>query len=96
MDFLKEKLLTVITEADIEEHFLQDIEELGAKGYTITTARGKGERGLRSADWNLNSNIKIEILCSAKTCDIIVKFLKENYLRNYAMTLFVSDVEVLS
>ncbi len=95
MDFYKEKLLTVITESEIEEHLIEDVNRLGAKGYTISSVGGKGEKGLRNAIWSANSNIKVEIVCCPKTCDNIVEFLKKNYLKNYAMILFVSDVEVL-
>jgi len=95
MDFYKEKLLTVITESEIEEHLVEDFDKLGAKGYTISLARGKGEKGIRNAIWSSNSNIKIEIICCPKVCEKIVEFLKANYLKNYAMILFVADVDVL-
>jgi nitrogen regulatory protein PII len=95
MDFYKEKLLTVITESDIEEHLIENIDRLGAKGYTISLVRGKGEKGIRNATWSNNSNIKVEIVCCSKMCEKIVEFLKENYLKNYAMILFVADVNVL-
>lgn len=95
MDFYKEKLLTIITESEIEEHLLQDIDRLGAKGYTISSAKGKGEKGVRNAVWNANSNVKIEIVCDNNICEKIIEFLKENYLKNYAMILFISDVNVL-
>ncbi len=95
MVFHKEKLLTVITEADIEENLIEDINRLGAKGYTISSVTGKGEKGIRNSVWSLNSNIKIEIICNAKTCENIAKFLNENYFENYALILFVTDISVL-
>ena len=95
MNFYKEKLLTIITEADLEEHLIEDVDRLGAKGYTITSVQGKGEKGLRNADWSSNSNIKIEIICDTKVSEDIVEFLQANYLKNYAMILFVADVDVL-
>src|SRR6056297_1877386 len=36
------KLLTVVTESVLEPQLVRDIERLGARGYTITNARGKG------------------------------------------------------
>lgn len=95
MDFFKEKLLTIITELDIEEHLLKDIDELGAKGYTITVVRGKGEKGIRNSIWSANSNIKVEIICDNKLCEKIIEFLKENYLKNYATILFISEIDIL-
>ena len=41
----RRRLLTIITEAAIEKRLLQDLEQLGARGYTISEARGKGSRG---------------------------------------------------
>lgn len=89
------RLLTVFTEAALESHLIKDIEELGAPGYTITNARGKGSRGLRSASWEANSNIRLEIICSSELADIISEHLKNTYYENYAMVLFHSDIEVL-
>ena len=94
MEFFKKKLLTVITESEIEGHLLQDLDKLGARGYTISPVKGKGEKGLRNAIWSANSNIKVEVICYPKTCDKMVEFLKKNYLKNYAMILFIIDVEV--
>lgn len=95
MNFFKEQLLTIITEAEIEDYLIEGIDKLGAKGYTITNVRGKGEKGLRNADWTMNSNIKVEIICNDNLCKNIIEFLKENYLKNYAMILFISEVNVI-
>jgi hypothetical protein len=89
------KLLTVITEAAVEGPLIRDIERQGAHGYTITDARGKGTRGVRNAGWEASGNIRIEVVCDANTATKISIFLQEKYYDNYAMILFVSDVEVL-
>lgn len=88
------KLLTIITEAALEGTLTRDLERLGAHGYTITDARGKGRRGVRSAGWEASSNIRIEVLCDAETANAIATHLRENYYRDYAMTLFLVDVGV--
>lgn len=89
------KLLTVICEAALENVLIQDIERLGAHGYTITDARGKGARGARSASWEPSSNIRIEIVCDEPTANTIAAHLRERYYDNYAMILIMADVEVL-
>ena len=38
------RLLTIITETAIEHLLVQDIERLGAHGYTVSDARGKGSK----------------------------------------------------
>lgn len=89
------KLLTVVTEAALESTLVKDIERMNAHGYTITDARGKGHRGVRSAGWEANSNIRLEVVCDDATADSIAAYLQENYYADYAMILFLSDVEVL-
>jgi hypothetical protein len=89
------KLLTVITEAALEQELIRDIERLGAHGYTITEARGKGQRGARDAGWDASRNIRLEALCDAATAEAIAAHLQQTYYANYAMILFLTDVAVL-
>ena len=89
------KLLTVVTEAALEHELVREIERLGAHGYTITDARGKGHRGIRDAGWEVNANIRLDVVCTADTAHTIAAALRERYYDNYAMILFIGDVEVL-
>ena len=89
------KLLTIVAEAALEHDLVGEIERLGAHGHTITDARGKGGRGIRNAGWNLSANIRIEVVCTAETAHAIAAALRERYYDNYAMILFIGDVEVL-
>ena len=95
MSYPTRKLLTIITEAALESLLIEDFETLGAHGYTITDARGKGSRGVRSASWGQSANIRIEIICEVKTAEQIASHLREQYYDNYAMILMMGDVEVL-
>ena len=89
------KLLTVITEASLERRLIEDLRELGAKGYTITDARGQGHRGKRAQDWELSGNIRLEVICDAALAERLVAQLRERYYDHYAMILYLLDVEVL-
>ena len=89
------KLLTIVTESALEGVLLQRLERLGAQGYTVTEARGKGRRGVRKARWDQSSNIRVEVVCDTTTAERIVAYLQENYYDDYAMVLFLTDVEVL-
>lgn len=89
------KLLTIITEAALESVLIKEIERLGARGYTITDARGKGRRGPRDAAWDESSNIRIEILCDTEIADAIARHLRARYYDDYGMVLFVNEVSVL-
>jgi len=94
MDGPRRKLLTIVTEAALERSIVRDIEQLGAHGYTITDARGKGSRGIRNASWDASSNIRIEIVCDTSTAEAIAHHLKTRYYDDYAMIMFMSEVEV--
>ena len=91
----KFKMLTVITESVLESVLVDDIEQHGAHGYTVTDARGKGDRGLRNAEWNNNSNIRIEVLCDSVVCEEISSYLQKKYYDDYAMITFSHEIDVL-
>lgn len=89
------KLVTIIAEAALEANIVRDIEHLGAHGYTITEARGKGSRGVRDAGWDEARNLRIEVVCDEPVAAAIAEHLRQRYYENYAMILFMSDVAVL-
>lgn len=95
MESHQRKLLTIITEAVLEATLVRDIERHNAHGYTITDARGKGSRGVRGAGWEATSNIRVEVICDAGTATGLAAHLREHYYQDYAMVLFLADVEVL-
>ena len=95
MELTARKLLTIVTEAALEGTLVRDIEALGARGYTITDARGKGGRKKRDAAWAPHANIRIEVLCDADTARAICTAMRERYYDNYSMVMYVGDVDVL-
>lgn len=88
-------LLTIVTEAALEDALATDVERLGAHGYTVTDVRGKGSRGYRSAVWDESRNIRMDVVCDRATADAIAAHVQARYYADYAMVLFMSDVEVL-
>lgn len=89
------KLVTIVTEAAIEKELLAALEGLGVSGYTVSDARGKGHRGVRSSSWAFGANVRVEVVCDEATAGSVVDYLREHYYNDYAMILFVGDVEVL-
>ena len=89
------KLLTIVTEHALEGVLVKDLERLGAGGYTITDARGKGTRGARNSAWDATGNIRVEVVCDTATAEAIAAHLQARYYDNYAMILFTTDVAVL-
>ncbi len=92
---MKRRLLTIVTEGVLERHVVADLKRLGAHGYTLVDARGEGSRGARTADWEYSKNIRVETICEAAVADAIVAHLMRTYYANYAMIVYLTDVEVM-
>lgn len=90
----KQKLLNIITESILESPLTKDLKKFGVTGYTIIEARGVGLQGMRSADFEYNKNIQIEIVCDEETANKIIECCKEKYINEFAMFIFITDVEV--
>ena len=89
------KLVTIVTEASLEQRLLGDLDRLGAHGYTVSDARGRGSRGSRDGGWEASRNIRIEVVCDAALAGTIATHLRTRYYDDYAMILYVADVAVL-
>jgi len=88
------KLVTIVTERILEDRILRKITELGAKGYTLTQATGKGSRGVRASEWE-GPDTRIEVLVSREIADLIVEYIADNLFEHYAVIVFVQDAEVV-
>lgn len=95
MNLHDRKLITIITEASLESLLIEDLKSLGAHGYTIWEARGEGTRGVRSGDWDQSRNICLKVICEEETAQSIAAHLFEHYYSNYAMVIYIVDVQVL-
>jgi hypothetical protein len=89
------RLVTVVTEANLERQLVADVERLGARGWTLTDARGRGHRGRRTSGWEQDGNIRLEVICDPELAQAIARHLRATYYDHYAMIVFMQDVEVL-
>lgn len=96
MDTPLTKLLTIYTEAALESSLIKELEQHGVSGYTISNARGKGSSGSRTASWEANSNIRVEVLCSDQLATTLAQALHKKYAKNYAMMTYLTNAEVLN
>lgn len=94
MHTTKLKLVTIVTERILEDRLLRTLEKLGAKGYTITQATGKGSRGVRASEWE-GPDTRIETIVSPKVADAIVGYIAENFFEHYAVVVHMHDTEVV-
>ena len=88
-------LLTVICEAVLEARLLEDLGQLGAPGWTVSDARGRGSRGVRSAGWDNDGNVRIEVVCNRDMANKLSQHIQQKYYADFAMICYLSPVEVL-
>lgn len=95
----KAKKLVIITEKLIAHKVTAIIDDCGASGYTITSADGKGSRGVRSdhgAASDAYANVKIEVIVSdTAVADDIAEQVASKYFGNYSGITYAMDVEIL-
>jgi nitrogen regulatory protein P-II 2 len=87
-------LLTIISEAVLEDILVDEIMGLGAKGYTISDARGKGTHGTRAGRWTQGGNIRIEVVGNAALCGHIIGRLQAAYEQDYGLLMFTTPIEL--
>lgn len=95
MKLTDRKLLTVVAEEALERRVVEDLREAGVGGYTIVPARGAGARGERPADWEQSRSIKVEVVCDEATAIALAQQLHDRYFADYAIVVWLEDVQVL-
>jgi len=88
------KLVTIVTERILEDRLLRTLTELGATGYTLTQATGRGSRGVRASEWE-GPDTKIEALVSAEVAEAIVDHVADAFFEHYAVIVYVQDAAVV-
>lgn len=86
------QLLTIVGEAILEDWIIEDIRRLGARGYTITDARGSGTHGTRRGNWKAGGNIRVEVVGPEPLCRSIADHLAREYEQDYGLLMFTSPV----
>lgn len=87
-------LLTIIAEDVLAPAIEKEIEQLGAKGYTVSSVTGKSMDKTRDNPWE-GENIKIETIVTEEISEKIMKHLQEKYFDRYAMIAFSHPVQVV-
>jgi nitrogen regulatory protein P-II 2 len=89
------KRVTIIGDNTVQYRIIEEVQNLGALGYTCYAVHGKGQRGIRPRHAE-PGNTKIEVIASPEVAHRILEYIAERYFENYAMIAYLDDVEVLS
>lgn len=90
----KRKLVTIVIETSLAHRLEDDLLECGSKGFTSSLAHGAGPKNQRSSDIE-GGNVRIETVVSDSVLEAILEKLKSNYFPHYAISCWVSEVEVV-
>lgn len=88
------KLVTIVAESVLQEQICRSLDSLGATGYTLSEATGKGSRGMRVGELP-GSNVRIETVVEPEIAERILELLGRLYFPHYAIAAWVHDVEVV-
>lgn len=87
------RLLTIVSEALLEERLIRDVLAAGATGYTAVRAHGQGSRETRAS--LIGGNVRIEVVVDETVEHEILTTLARDYFPNYAVIAWVQTVEVV-
>ncbi len=86
--------LTIVAEAVVEQRLLRDVEAAGARGWTVTSGRGRGSGSVDASDWE-GPNVRIETLVSAAVADRVLEVLAVHYFPNFAVVAWLTPAQVV-
>ncbi len=87
-------LVTIVAEEVLEHRLARDLQAAGATGFTVTTARGSGSRGVRTGEGG-SANVRIEAVVRPEVADTVFTVLAERYFPHYAVIAWAGEVTVL-
>ena len=67
--------VTVVTESELEQPIVDQFAKLGAKGYTSTYCRGRGEHEIFEDPLRATGRIRIELIVQPQVAEKIMDFL---------------------
>ena len=85
-------LLTIVAEEVLEQRLVRALHDAGIAGYTVTSARGEGGRGLRHGA--SGANIRLETITTTELAEGLLDQLRTHYFANYAIVAWLSEVRV--
>lgn len=94
MNTVSVRLVTIIAETILVADIKEDLQSLGASGFTMTEVKGEGSRHLHAGEIP-GEKIKIECILEAKAAEKIMTHLAQKYFDHYSLIVYSQAVEVL-
>jgi nitrogen regulatory protein PII len=88
------KLVTVIATSELQERLIDDLRELGASGYTISTVSGGGLHGPRTRGVWDTGNVRIETLVPADVAAAVLERVVRGY-EGLSLVAFMHEVDAV-
>lgn len=86
--------VTVIADARLEDTLVKQITRLGAKGYTCSDCRGRGEHEIVQDLFTGASRVRLETIVQPAVAEAIMKYLHQPQFQNQALCACVDTVQV--
>jgi nitrogen regulatory protein P-II 2 len=93
-DLVPLKLVTIVAERLLRARLLEEVQALGAHGFTLTEVSGEGSRGVRASEWE-GANIKLETIVAPDVAQRIVAHVAATYFEYHAVIVYAQDVDVV-
>lgn len=87
-------LVTIIAETILTGALRDAVLAAGATGVTLSEATGIGSRGRRTGEIP-GDNVRLETVVDVATAERILALLTEQYLRDYAIVVWTTEVRVI-
>lgn len=87
----KRKLVLIIAEAALESRLVEEIQAVGATGYTISEVRGSGSSGERDGSWTPSRSIEIRVICTDDLAEALTQRVLERYAAHFSVIVFVAE-----
>jgi nitrogen regulatory protein PII len=88
------RLVTIIASLEFVDRLAETLRSLGARGYTMTDARGRGLHGPRGFTFFDAGNARIETVVPPAVADKILEHIVKDY-RGDEIIAFAHDVEAV-
>ena len=86
--------MTIVAEHVLRERLIDEIQQAGARGYTVFAVDGEGSRHRRVSEV-LGGNIQLETLVSSTVAEKLWTILQRDYFPHHAIIVYTHTVHVI-